>query len=155
MGPDQELIDDVIATFPRTFGLRAHDGVFHISSWDSYFTGPGPGQGLLMLYTEKLRDNGEWVSFAKGTEDELRRQIVPLPEAKPKRQRAKGARYEVVVSNLGSVHKGSDREEAEDVFYEYVEMSKSRRSRASGEDVALFEDDDVILEHVPPRRGQT
>lgn len=144
MGPDQDLIDKVVATFPKTFGLRAHDGVFRISSWDSYFTGPGPGEGQLMLYTEKLRENGEWVSFAKGTESELRRNIVKIPQATLKRSTGK---YEVVVSNIGSVHVGSDREEAEDVFYEYVELSKRRRGRASGEDVGLFKGDNLIAEH--------
>ncbi len=150
MGPDQDLIDEVIATFPRTFGLRNHDGVFRISSWDSYFTGPGRGEGRLMLYTERLRDNGEWVSFAKGTESELHANIVKIPQAKLGRTPRKRIyhQYEVVVGNVGSVHEGSDREEAEDVFYEYVELSKARRGRASGEDVALFEDDDVLIEHV-------
>lgn len=153
MGPDQELIDEVIATFPKTFGLYAHEGVFRISSWDSYFTGPGRGEGRLMLYTEKLRDNGEWVSFAKGTESELRGNIVKIPQAKPSRKR-QAARYEVVVGNIGSVHEGSDREEAEDAFYEYVEQSKKRRGRASGEDVALFEGEDIINEHVGSGGGR-
>jgi hypothetical protein len=150
MGPDQDLIDEVVATFPRTFGLRGHKGVFRISAWDSFFTGPGPGQGRLMLYIA-VRIDDKWVAFAKSTKEELRREIVPLPEEKLKRRRTKDARYEVVVSNIGSVHEGSDREEAEDVYYEYVDMTKSRRGRASGEDVALFEDDDIILEHLQQR----
>jgi hypothetical protein len=157
MGPDQDLIDEVIATFPRTFGLRNHDGVFRISSWDSYFTGPGRGEGRLMLYTERLRDNGEWVSFAKGTESELYNNIVKIPQESLRQKRRTGKyeigkrraeNYEVVVGNIGSVHEGSDREEAEDVFFEYVEQSKKRFGRASGEDVALFKEDDIIAEHV-------
>lgn len=80
MGPDQKLIDEVIATFPKTFGLRNFpDETFRISPMHSYFTGPGYGEGRLMLYTERKREDGSWASFAKGTESELRANITAAP----------------------------------------------------------------------------
>jgi hypothetical protein len=80
MGPDQKLIDEVIATFPKTFGLRNFpDETFRISPMHSYFTGPGYGEGRLMLYTERKREDGSWASFAKGTEYELRDNLVKAP----------------------------------------------------------------------------
>ena len=93
MGSDEEqkIIDEVIAKFPATFGLRNHEGTFRISRHNSYFRGPGEAQGELMLYTQRLRivtptitrseydptqePREEWVDFAKGTEDELRRNV--------------------------------------------------------------------------------
>lgn len=80
MGPDQKLIDEIIATFPKTFGLRNFPNeTFRISSRDSYFTGPGYGEGRLMLYTERKREDGSWASFAKGTESELHSNITSAP----------------------------------------------------------------------------
>lgn len=62
-------------------------------------------------------------------------------------------KYEVVVGTIGSVYRGTNREEAEDVFNSYVEASKLRRGRAGGEDVGLFEDDEIVAEHAGvPRR---
>jgi hypothetical protein len=69
----------VLATFPATFGLSAFPGeTFRISEQSSYFNGPftDPTRGTLMLYTERLAKDGTWLDFAKGTECELRRQIV-------------------------------------------------------------------------------
>ena len=79
MGSDKEKkkIDEVIATFPIQFGLRAFPGdIFRISASNSYFTGPGECGGKLMLYTQRERDGGEWIDFAKGTESELRAQVT-------------------------------------------------------------------------------
>ena len=58
--------------------------------------------------------------------------------------------YEVIVGNVGSVHEGVDRDEAKEVFSQYVEMSKmygGAGGRVSGEDVTLFEDGEPIVEH--------
>ena len=88
---DEELkaIKEVIATFPATFGLRAFPGDrFRIGERQSYFG--GAGNNTMMLYTQRLKTtqvkNGpskgqyqdEWVDFAKGTPEELRRQVVKL-----------------------------------------------------------------------------
>ena len=68
----QAAIAKVIATFPETFGLRGYpDYVFRIGKRESYFSGD-----TLNLYTQRLV-KGKWVDFAKGSEDELRAQIVP------------------------------------------------------------------------------
>jgi len=67
----KKLVQDAIARFPETFGLRAFPGeTFRIGVWESYYS-----QEKVLLYTQKLT-KGEWVDFAKGTEDELRKQIV-------------------------------------------------------------------------------
>lgn len=83
MGSDKEkkLIDEAIARFPELFGLRNFpDMKFRISSGNSYFVGPGECGGNLMLYTQCQRTvDGPWLDFAKGTEGELRAQLVKLP----------------------------------------------------------------------------
>jgi len=66
---------------------------------------------------------------------------------------AAARRYEIVVSNVGTVHRGIDRDEAEEEFAQYVEMSQmgSAGGRIGGEDVVLFEDDEPIAEHIAER----
>lgn len=61
--------------------------------------------------------------------------------------------YTVVVGNVGTVHDGWDRQEAEDAFDEYVGQSKSGLGYGGKEDVALFEDEEVLAEYMAPRRG--
>lgn len=61
--------------------------------------------------------------------------------------------YTVVASNIGTVHEGSDRGEAEDVFDEYVGQSKSGLGYGGKEDVALFEGEEIVAEYMAPRRG--
>lgn len=93
MGSDKEtaMIAAVIASFPTTFQLRAHEGTFRISLRNSYFRGPGECGGELLLYTQRLLTQEEyfklygnkkdvskddlWVDFCKGTESELRRNV--------------------------------------------------------------------------------
>jgi len=76
---EQKKIDDAIARFPKTFGLSGYpDDVFRISRSASYFTGYG-GTGSLMLYTQRKNSKGEWNDFAKGTESELRSNLVLIP----------------------------------------------------------------------------
>lgn len=55
--------------------------------------------------------------------------------------------YEVIVGNVGSVHKGLDRDEAELAFSQYVELSEKGVGRVGGEDVVLLEDDEPIEEY--------
>lgn len=57
--------------------------------------------------------------------------------------------YTVVVSNLGQVFKGLNRGKARLDFDHYVLDSKSTFGRARGEEVTLFEDDE-ILKHYDP-----
>lgn len=76
---ERKLFLEVKARFPETFGLRGFPGeVFRISDSSSYFNGPvfGPIENkALILYTERVYQ-GEWRDFAKGTESELRAQLV-------------------------------------------------------------------------------
>lgn len=79
MGTDKEQkeIDRVISTFPDEFSLKAFPGSrFRISRHNSYFRGPGECGGELMLYTQKYVFDVGWIDFAKGTEAELRKQVV-------------------------------------------------------------------------------
>lgn len=64
-------VTSAIARFPTTFGLRAHEGTFRISPDSSYVN----DRGVVMLYTQR-EANGRWLDFAKGTESELRAQII-------------------------------------------------------------------------------
>jgi hypothetical protein len=70
-------ISEIIASFPATFGLRSRPGeVFRISKAYSYVN----DDGIVMLYTEVKRGN-DWLSYAKGTVEELEKQI-PFGEFK-------------------------------------------------------------------------
>lgn len=71
----KKLIADAAATFPETFGLRAYPGdKFRVSQPSSYVN----DSRVVMLYTEILMPDGKWSSFAKGTPQELRREVVKL-----------------------------------------------------------------------------
>lgn len=69
-----DAVAAAIAKFPTTFGLRAFPGkTFRISQGYSYVN----DSHVVMLYTEIETETG-WQSFCKGTESELRSQIVAL-----------------------------------------------------------------------------
>jgi hypothetical protein len=68
---------------------------------------------------------------------------MPLEYRLPQKKR-----LEVVVGNIGSVYRGSDPVEAADTFEDYMKQSKSGRGRAAGEDVVLFEDGEITVEHI-------
>lgn len=56
--------------------------------------------------------------------------------------------YSVIVSNIGTVCTTNIPAEARKVYGECVELSKSKHSRASGEDVTLFYGDEPMLEYI-------
>lgn len=58
----------------------------------------------------------------------------------------KTASYEVSIGNIGNIPCDT-LEEAREIFSDYVEQSASGRGRAAGEDVVLFEDDEIIDEY--------
>ena len=67
-----EKIRAAIAKFPTTFGLRGFPGdVFRISPMASYIN----DSGRLTLYTQRKVGN-QWLDFAKGSESELRREVI-------------------------------------------------------------------------------
>lgn len=67
-----EKIRAAIAKFPATFGLRGFPGdVFRISPTASYIN----DSGRLTLYTQR-KDGNQWLDFAKGSESELRREVI-------------------------------------------------------------------------------
>lgn len=58
------------------------------------------------------------------------------------------AEYEVTVGNVGTVHTGSSRKEANFAFDQYVDVSRTgSMGRAAGEQVTLFEDGEPVKEH--------
>lgn len=75
------------AQFPGTFQLRNHTGTFRVSERSSYVS-----RGVVMLYTQRLlsvadyksryskpdepTEEDRWVDFAKGTAEELNRNII-------------------------------------------------------------------------------
>jgi hypothetical protein len=81
----QQQITEAINSCPNIFGLRAFPGeTFRVSRTSSYWSDHENG---VMLYTEiKVASFGnawDWKSFAKGTPEELRREIVAAPGAHP------------------------------------------------------------------------
>jgi hypothetical protein len=55
--------------------------------------------------------------------------------------------YEVYVGNLGCVHRGSSKKEADTTYAQYVKASKSGSGRAGGEGVQLMVDGEPVKEH--------
>lgn len=79
----QQAVKDAIKEFPKEFGLKAFPGdVFTISESASYYGEAfdnewGSSPGGVMLYTY-IKDGDRWNSFAKGSVEELRKNIVYL-----------------------------------------------------------------------------
>jgi hypothetical protein len=70
---DFELIANAAKQFPKTFNIRALPGKeCMIATGDSYVT----AEGIVYLYVYFKTDNNEYVAFAKGTVEELKREIV-------------------------------------------------------------------------------
>lgn len=57
--------------------------------------------------------------------------------------------YTVVVGNIGTVRETSDRADAMATWKAYVERSRQGIGRGGHEPVTLFEDGEIIREHVP------
>ena len=55
--------------------------------------------------------------------------------------------YRVIVGNIGTVLETSRLSAAEDVYKDYIELSRNNYGRAAGEAVTLLEDDEPIKEH--------
>lgn len=79
---EQRVVAATIARFPAQFGLRASPGkVFCINLSASFMNDAGTE---VMLYTFVKNTAAEadappWLAYAKGTEEELRRELVLLP----------------------------------------------------------------------------
>jgi len=56
------------------------------------------------------------------------------------------SKYEVVVSNLGTVYSGDNGFIARSTYQTYAGQSKSGYGRALGESVALFKDAEIVSE---------
>jgi hypothetical protein len=57
--------------------------------------------------------------------------------------------YDLHVGNVGLVKSTSVEQTARDLFDEYVAISKASVGRASGEQVTLMADGEVIMEYIP------
>lgn len=68
------------------------------------------------------------------------RRVIYVPDDLPD--------FEVIVGNIGTVYRGDDIDKATEFFTDYVGISNGLFGRASGEDVTLFEDGDILMEHV-------
>lgn len=56
-------------------------------------------------------------------------------------------RYQVYVSNIGSVYRGDVEKVAIEIFRDYLRMSKEKIGRASEESVILLDGDRVKMEY--------
>jgi len=59
-------------------------------------------------------------------------------------------RYEVMVGNVGTVHRGDDAKKAAELYDVLVDESKTGGGRASGEPVYLFDSGVLVREYCPP-----
>ena len=57
--------------------------------------------------------------------------------------------YEVIVGNVGRVYEGTSKREADKVYHDYIEISRSGHGRAGGEEVALFVDGEFVDAYSP------
>jgi len=57
-----------------------------------------------------------------------------------------GKWFQVTVGNIGNVYSGHSQKEAEKTFAEYKVFSGFPHGRASGENVALFVDNEIVQE---------
>lgn len=80
---DQCRKEAACATFPSTFSLRGHEGLFRASVRSSYISGNGE-TSYVMVYTQRYigpmsadnrHDDSMWSDFAKGTVEELKAQV--------------------------------------------------------------------------------
>jgi hypothetical protein len=60
--------------------------------------------------------------------------------------------YEVIVSNVGTVYGGPSKQMAEKTYYDYIEISRSGRGRAGGEEVSLLVDGAFVDGYVPDHK---
>lgn len=65
--------------------------------------------------------------------------------------RGRRSNYEVVVGNVGTVHRSAKGREAELDFEAWVEVSKLEVGRAAGEPVTLFKDGEPVREYEKPK----
>jgi hypothetical protein len=63
------------------------------------------------------------------------------------------SQYEVVVGNVGVVHRGEDRVSAVRAFHQYAVARTEPGGRATGEPVTLMCDGEIIAE-TPPSKGE-
>jgi hypothetical protein len=59
--------------------------------------------------------------------------------------------YTVIVANVGKIGEYASRHLAQDAYKSYVELSTSGYGRVAGESVYLFENDEIIEEHMGTR----
>lgn len=62
-------------------------------------------------------------------------------------------RFQIVVSNIGTVHSGMNRLDAEREYKECCEMVDKHYGRASGETVTFIMDGEIQYEHEPKKGG--
>ena len=60
-------------------------------------------------------------------------------------------RYQVIVGNLGTVLETNSKVFAWRAYGEYIGISQSEGMRATGEDVTLMCDDEIIAEYAAPK----
>jgi hypothetical protein len=56
-------------------------------------------------------------------------------------------KWEVIVSNMGRVHEGTNGKQANVIYREYVRQSRADIGRASGESVTLICNDEPVLDY--------
>ena len=62
---------------------------------------------------------------------------------------AEDNKYEVVVSNVGTVHTGNRKDKAMATYWDYVSLSRHGLGKCSNEQVTLFMNGDIVAEHIP------
>lgn len=63
-------------------------------------------------------------------------------------------RYQVVVSNIGTVYDGQNLQDARFNARQYVDQSKRASGRAAGESVTILTDGEIIEEYIGTRAAE-
>lgn len=79
--PIDPRIAEAAARFPETFGLRWYAGsAFRVSPESSYVMTDARGDEEVVLYTQRRMPDGAWLDFAKGSPEELAREVVQIED---------------------------------------------------------------------------
>ena len=56
--------------------------------------------------------------------------------------------FTVIVGNIGKTYEGESFDDARIIFLEYKTASLNNYGRAAGEDVTIFENDEIVRSHI-------
>jgi hypothetical protein len=108
----------------------------------------GPAPGVYVQFVEGCGYNGRHLTLSEAEQlIAILKRIVAQVKAE---YNAPPTTYEIIVGNIGTVHSGHDRAEADAKFDYYVADSKTGLGRSGDESVYLTENGEPIREYQGP-----